>query len=60
MMRAEDQKELQNLMARVNAILQEYSAVFMDKSTTTISRVKKAVNVTTKWIDILNYNMEQF
>lgn len=60
MIRAEDQKELQNLMARANAILQQYSAVSMSKSTTTISRAKKAVNDASKWINILNYNVEQF
>lgn len=60
MIRTEDQKELQNLMARTNTILQQYSAVSMSKSTTTISRAKKAVNDATKWIDILNYNVEQF
>lgn len=60
MIRAEDQKGLQNLMARTNNILQKYSAVSMNKSTTTISRAKKAVNNATKCIDILNYNVERF
>ena len=60
MIRAEDQKELQNLMARTNNILQKYSAVSMNKSTTTISRAKKVVNNATKCIDILNYNVERF
>ena len=60
MMRAEDQKELQNLIARTNNILQKYSAVSMNKSTTTISCAKKAINNATKCIDILNYNMERF
>lgn len=60
MIHTEDQKELQNLMARTNTILQQYSAVSMSKSTTTISRAKKAVNDATKWIGILNYNVEQF
>lgn len=41
MIHTEDQKELQNLMARTNTILQQYSAVSMSKSTTTISHAKK-------------------
>jgi len=60
MIRAEDQQELRNLMARASDILQKYSAVSTSKSTTTISRAKKAVNDASKWIDILNYNVEQF
>lgn len=60
MIRAKDQKELQNFLTRTNNILQKYSAVSMNKSTTTISHAKKAVNDATKCIDIFNYNVERF
>lgn len=60
MIRVEDQKKLQNLMARVDNILQKYSAISMNKSATTISHAKKVANDATKCIDILNYNVERF
>ena len=60
MTRTKNQKELQNFMARTNTILQQYSAVSISKSITAISRAKKTANDATKWIDILNYNIERF
>lgn len=60
MIRAKDQKELQNFLTRTNNILQKYSAVSMNKPTTTISHAEKTVNNATKCIDIFNYNMERF
>ena len=60
MIKAKDQKELQNILARTNNILQKYGAVSMNKLTTTISHAKKTVNDATKCIDIFNYNVERF